>query len=84
MLHQNYPNPFNPATTISFQMPQAGIVSLKIFDQLGREVKTLLNEQRAAGQHQISFEAHALPSGIYIYQLKANGVVLSKKMLLVR
>jgi hypothetical protein len=83
-LEQNYPNPFNPSTTISYQLPEAGNVSLKVFDVLGREVATLVDEYRNAGSYEIEFVASALPSGVYFYQLKAGDFVETKKMLLIK
>jgi hypothetical protein len=83
-LSQNYPNPFNPSTIINYQIPQDGFVTLKIYDILGKEVKTLVNEQKTIGRYKVKFDASDLASGIYIYQLKVNEFVLSKKMLLVK
>jgi hypothetical protein len=78
----NYPNPFNPSTVIQFTLPDAGHVSLKVFDLLGREVATLLDEHRTAGTHQVHFDARALPSGLYFYRLDAAGTLAIQKMLL--
>ena len=88
-LSQNYPNPFNPATTIKFGIPQAADVTVKIYDILGQEVKTLMNRNLAAGFHTVNFNASNLISGMYIYRIQANGVDGSnftdvKKMLLVK
>ncbi|MGE5796425.1 MAG: T9SS type A sorting domain-containing protein, partial [Ignavibacteria bacterium] len=83
-LEQNYPNPFNPATIINYQIPQDGLVTLKIYDVLGREVKSLINEYKGAGRYEVKFDASSLSSGTYIYRLKANDFILSKKMLLVK
>ncbi len=83
-LHQNYPNPFNPTTNIGFRISDFGFVSLKIFDVLGREVATLVNEQKAPGEYDIQFDAGNLSSGVYYYQLRAAGFVATKKMLLIR
>jgi parallel beta-helix repeat protein len=80
----NYPNPFNPSTVIQFTLPDAGHVSLKVFDLLGREVATLLDEHRTAGTHQVHFDARALPSGLYFYRLDAAGTLAIQKMLLAR
>lgn len=80
----NYPNPFNPATVIRFTLPEAGHTSLKVFDLLGREVASLLNEHRAAGSHQVQFDASALPSGVYFYRLESAGRVMIQKMVLAR
>jgi hypothetical protein len=83
-LEQNYPNPFNPSTTIKYLIPKAGIVSVKIYDMLGREIKTLVNKFQLSGSYQIQFDAADLASGVYFYQLKTNGFVSTKKMLLLR
>ena len=84
VLNQNYPNPFNPSTTISFQLPTPGNVTLKIFDILGREVATIMNEIKSAGNHRIEFDASKLSSGVYMYQLKAGSFIQTKKMLLLK
>jgi hypothetical protein len=83
-LTQNYPNPFNPSTTIRYSLPKSGMVSLKIYDILGKEVKTLLNENKEAGYHQITFDAGNLASGIYFYTLKAGNFVSTKKLTLMK
>jgi hypothetical protein len=88
-LKQNYPNPFNPTTTIQFTIPPRTSrsienVSLKVFDILGREVATLLNEPLAAGSYQVTFDGSKLSSGIYIYQMTAGGFVNTKRMILVK
>ncbi|HZY09876.1 MAG TPA: T9SS type A sorting domain-containing protein, partial [Bacteroidota bacterium] len=75
-LHQNYPNPFNPSTTISFDLPKTSLVSLKVFDVLGREVVSLVSGVREAGTHRIPFHAHRLTSGVYYYRLSAVDPVL--------
>ncbi len=83
-LEQNYPNPFNPSTTINYQLPQNGFVTLKIYDILGKEVATLVNEQKNQGRYSVDFDASRLASGVYIYQLRANDYMSSKKMLLLK
>ncbi len=83
-LSQNYPNPFNPSTTIDFTLPVSGSVSLKIYDLLGREIMTLVNEQKAAGTYRAIFDATNLPSGTYFYALKAGSFSEVKKMTLVK
>gem|GEM_PF-3096818 len=83
-LDQNYPNPFNPATTITYQLPQSGSVTLKIFDILGNEVKTLVNENKEMGKYTVQFDASSLASGMYVYQLRANDYTSTKKMLLLK
>lgn len=80
----NYPNPFNPSTTISYQIPSAGFVTLKVYDILGKEVADLINENKSAGYYNVSFNAGNLPSGIYIYTIQTNGFVQSKKMLFLK
>lgn len=84
MLAQNYPNPFNPATTISFSLGKPGLVSLKVYDLLGREVANLINGYLPAGQHKSDFKAQDLSSGIYIYKLQTADFTCSKKMTLLK
>jgi photosystem II stability/assembly factor-like uncharacterized protein len=83
-VYQNYPNPFNPSTTINWQMPQDGLVTLKIYDVLGREIITLVNEELNAGKHEAMFDASRFSSGIYFYQLKAEDYINTKKMILIK
>ena len=83
-LNQNYPNPFNPSTNISFILPVGGFVSLKVYDSLGKEVSTLLNEQKHAGSYSINFDATNLTSGIYYYKLSSGNFTQTKKMVLIR
>ncbi len=83
-LYQNYPNPFNPSTTISYQLPKNGFVTLKIYDVLGREVSTLVNEYKSAGNYKLNFDASNLSSGVYIYTIRSADNVLSKKMILMK
>ncbi len=83
-LYQNYPNPFNPQTIISFQLPHAEHVALKIFDILGREVATLLNEMKEAGYHEVNVDATNLSTGVYFYRIQAGGFMQLKKMMVVR
>ena len=71
-LYQNYPNPFNPITTIRFDLPKSSFVTLRIFDLLGREITTLVNEKRPAGTYTVEWNGKELPSGIYLYRLKAG------------
>lgn len=71
-LDQNYPNPFNPSTTIPYQLPVDGLVTLKVFDLLGREIATLVNEQQKAGYYRVTFDANRLASGVYFYRLQAR------------
>ncbi len=83
-LSQNYPNPFNPATKIRFDMPDAGIVSLRIYDVLGREVAVLVNEFLSAGTYLVDFDATYLSSGLYYYRIESGGFVQVKKMILMK
>ncbi|MFA6597038.1 MAG: zinc-dependent metalloprotease [Ignavibacteriaceae bacterium] len=83
-LTQNYPNPFNPVTTINYQLPKSGSVTLKVFDILGNEVKTLVNEQKEMGRYTVQFDASSLASGMYVYQLRVNDYTSTKKMMLVK
>ncbi len=83
-LSQNYPNPFNPETTIKYQIPEGGHVSLKIYDVLGREVVTLVNEFQFAGNYTKMFNASSLSSGVYFYRLKTDKYSKSKKMILMK
>jgi hypothetical protein len=83
-LIQNYPNPFNPSTTIKYQIPNAGIVVLKVYNTLGKEVATLVNAEKPAGSYDIEFNASALSSGIYFYKLQIGNFVETKKMILLR
>jgi hypothetical protein len=71
-LSQNFPNPFNPSTTIKFEIPKDGLVTLKIYDILGAEVATLVNEERSAGRYEINFDASKLASGVYLYRIQVN------------
>jgi hypothetical protein len=81
-LFQNFPNPFNPSTIISYQIPTSVFVTLKVFDVLGREVETLVNERQSAGNHSVQFDASKLPSGVYFYKLQTGNYSATKKLLL--
>jgi len=83
-LKQNYPNPFNPVTNITYLLPEKGFVILKIYDVLGKEIETLVSEIQGAGKYSISFDAHEMASGVYIYKLQVKDRILSKKMILMR
>lgn len=83
-LHQNYPNPFNPSTTINYQLPTINHVTLKVFDVLGREVATLVDDVKNAGQHSVKFHAGNLSSGVYYYRLTSGNFAAAKKLLLIR
>jgi hypothetical protein len=84
VLMSNYPNPFNPSTQISYQLEKAGLVSLKVYDILGRNVATLVNRYQDAGKYNVTFNAANLASGIYIYQLRTNNLISTKKMILMK
>lgn len=84
MLSQNYPNPFNPVTNIKFQIPQAGNVTLKVYNSAGKEVATLVNEYKTAGAYIVDFNAGSLSSGVYFYRLQTDGFTETKKMVLVK
>ena len=83
-LSQNFPNPFNPITTIRYQLSVAGEVTLKLYDVLGNEIATLVNEEKSSGEYELTFYAGNLPSGIYFYQLKIGSFVQTKKMILMK
>ncbi|RMF56310.1 MAG: T9SS C-terminal target domain-containing protein [Calditrichaeota bacterium] len=85
ILKKNYPNPFNPSTTIEFTIPQSGFVTLKIYNNLGEEVATLVSETLAAGSYQYQWDARGLASGVYFYQLQfQSGFFQIRKMLVVK
>jgi photosystem II stability/assembly factor-like uncharacterized protein len=84
-LSQNYPNPFNPTTNLEFGIAKLGFVSLKVYDVLGNEVKTLVNENKTSGNYKIEFSSNNLPSGIYFYSLIMNGNIIdTKRMILLK
>jgi len=83
-LNQNYPNPFNPTTSIKFQIPAKSYVTLKVFGVLGNEVKTLLNEEKEAGNYNVKLNAEDLSSGVYFYRLEAGDFVQTRKMILLK
>ena len=83
-LHQNYPNPFNPTTNIEFQIPKSEFVSLKVFDVLGRMVRTLVNGKKEPGRHRVQFNAEGLPSGVYFYNLTAGSSMQTQKLMMLR
>jgi hypothetical protein len=83
-LEQNYPNPFNPSTSIKYQMPQDGFVTIKVFDILGNEVTTLVNEAKEAGNHIVEFDASEISSGIYFYTIQTGNFTQTKKMTLMK
>ena len=83
-LSQNYPNPFNPTTTIEFALPQDSKIKLTVFDILGREVVTLVDENMEAGYHNVTFDAARYASGVYFYRLKAGDHIFQEKMMLIK
>jgi hypothetical protein len=83
-LFQNYPNPFNPSTTITYQVPKAGLVSLEIFNILGQEVATLVNREQPPGSYQITWNATNLPSGAYLVKMQSGTFTRTMKIMLVR
>ena len=84
MLYDNYPNPFNPSTTIRYSIPEASFTTLKIYDALGNEVSSLVNETKSAGTYEVEFNASDFSSGIYYYTLKAGSFTETKKMILMK
>jgi hypothetical protein len=83
-LSQNYPNPFNPTTNLEFGISELGFVKLKIYDMLGKEIKTLVNETKPAGKYTVTFDGSNLPSGIYFYKIEAGDFTQVKKMMLIK
>ena len=83
-LSQNYPNPFNPSTVIGYQLASAGIVTLTVYDLLGRQVATLVSERKAAGAYSIRFDGSGLPSGVYFYRLQSGDFTQTRTLLLIR
>ena len=83
-LSNNYPNPFNPTTKIKSQIPELSLVVLKVYDVLGNEIATLVNEEKPIGSYTVEFDASTLPSGVYFYQLKAGDFIQTKKMILMK
>jgi polyhydroxybutyrate depolymerase len=88
-LKQNYPNPFNPVTKIKYQIPELSFIMLKVYNVLGNEIVTLINEEKSPGTYEVEFNSHSgearnLPSGVYLYQLRAGSFVQTKKMILLR
>ena len=89
LLHQNYPNPFNPTTKIRYAIPsnvkrETGNVLLKVYDILGNEIETLVNEEKSPGTYEVAWNAVGLPSGVYFYQLRVGSFIETRKMVLLR
>lgn len=83
-LFHNYPNPFNPSTVIRYQIPEAGLVSLKVYDLLGREVASLVDEIKPAGSYEVKFDASELSSGVYFYRLQSGDFISARKLILIK
>jgi len=83
-LSQNYPNPFNPSTTISFNLHKSGVVTLRVYNLMGEEIKTLVEGYREAGIYTVKFNAEGHPSGMYLYRLSTNDFTETKKMLFMK
>ncbi|MEI6053360.1 MAG: T9SS type A sorting domain-containing protein, partial [Opitutaceae bacterium] len=83
-LRQNYPNPFNPSTTIRYSLARQSHVELTVFDMLGREVSTLVSAEQSAGEYHVQVDGSTIPSGVYIYTMKAGDFRESKKFLLLK
>jgi plastocyanin len=84
IVKQNYPNPFNPATTIRYAIPHNGLVVVKVFNLLGKELTTLVNGDESAGSHEIQYDATNLPSGIYFYRVQTGNFSQTKRMVLMK
>ena len=84
ILNQNHPNPFNPSTTIKYEIPELSFVTIKVYDVLGNEITTVVNEEKPIGNYEVEFDATGLTSGIYFYQLQAGSFVETKKMVLMK
>lgn len=83
-LSQNYPNPFNPVTNIKFQIPEEGFIKLSVFNVLGREIQTIVNQQLSPGSYSVDFNGSNLPSGVYYYRFETNSVTETRKMVLIK
>ena len=81
---QNYLNPFNPSTTINYSIPELSFVTVNIYDVLGSEIATLVNEEKPAGEYEVEWNPSNVPGGVYFYQLKSEGYVETKKMVLMK
>ena len=83
-LYQNYPNPFNPTTKIKYQLPEFSNVKLTIYDVLGRQIKTLVNQEKPAGNYEVEFDGTGLPSGVYFYRIEDGKFSDTKKFILMK
>ena len=84
ILSQNYPNPFNPSTLIKYSVPIVTQVTIKVYDIIGNEIETLVDEEKAAGTYQLTYYAEQLPAGVYFYKVQAGNLVETKKMVLLK
>ncbi|KPL06155.1 hypothetical protein AMJ86_09715 [bacterium SM23_57] len=84
LLDQNYPNPFNPTTDIKYQLPASGMVTLTVYNAMGQEVATLIDQNQNPGAYRVTWDAGNLPSGIYFYQLKTNNFTDVRRMMLLK
>ena len=89
ILHQNYPNPFNPITTLQYDLPENGLVNVTVYDMLGRQVKTLINQTQEAGYKSVIWNATTdygkpVSAGVYLYQIQAGEYISTKKMVLLK
>jgi len=83
-LSQNYPNPFNPSTSISYQLPTSGLVTIKVYNVIGKEIATLVNEYQQSGSYSKEFSANGLTSGVYFYTIKSGNFTATKKMIFLK
>jgi Tol biopolymer transport system component len=83
-LSQNYPNPFNPTTTVNFSVPKSGFVTIKLYDILGKQVATLINDNKPAGNYSVKFDGSKLVSGVYFYRMETGSFSQSRKLLLLK
>jgi hypothetical protein len=84
LLYQNYPNPFNPSTKISFDIPNSGLVIIKVYNVLGKEITTLVNKVMSGGSYMVEFKGSGLASGTYFFRIQAGGFTQVKKMLFIK
>jgi len=84
VLSQNYPNPFNPSTTINYSVPKLGLITINVYNVLGQELATLVNEEKPVGNYKVEFNANKLATGIYYYRIQAGSFVETKKMVLLK
>jgi hypothetical protein len=83
-LGQNFPNPFNPSTTINYSLAEHGLITIKVYNLIGKEMATLVNEEKPAGNYSVKFDGSSLSSGIYFYTMKAGDFTQTKKFILVK